>query len=213
MSFCSGSSCDLSILSPISFSVFSYWNASCSASFRVSTRSLRFLSSSAWISASCCIFLTSSSLSFCEDVMRMLCSFLVARSFAATCTMPLASMSNMTSICGTPLGAGGMPSRLKLPRSLLSLNMGRSPCDTRMVTAVWLSDAVEKTWLFFVGMVVLRSMSFVKTPPRVSMPRLNGVTSSSRMSLTSPASTPACMAAPWATHSIGSTPLSAGLPT
>jgi hypothetical protein len=28
-----------------------------------------------------------------------------------------------------------------------------------MVTAVWLSSAVEKVWLFFVGIVVLRSIS------------------------------------------------------
>ena len=43
-----------------------------------------------------------------------------------------------------------------------------------MVTAFWLSSAVEKTWLFFVGMVVLRSISRVKTPPRVSMPSDSG---------------------------------------
>ena len=33
----------------------------------------------------------------------------VALSFADTLRMPLASMSNVTSICGTPRGAGGMP--------------------------------------------------------------------------------------------------------
>ena len=33
--------------------------------------------------------------------------------------MPLASMSNVTSICGMPRGAGGMPSRLNWPRLLL----------------------------------------------------------------------------------------------
>jgi hypothetical protein len=37
-----------------------------------------------------------------------------------------------------------------------------------------------------VGIVVLRSMSFVKTPPSVSMPSESGVTSSSSRSLTSP---------------------------
>ena len=40
------------------------------------------------------------------------------------------------------------------------------------------------------GMVVLRSMSFVNTPPIVSMPRLSGVTSSRSSPLTSPPRTP-----------------------
>src|ERR1700761_2955392 len=74
-----------------------------------------------------------------------------------------------------------------------------------MVTAVWLSSAVEKTWLFLVGIVVLRSISRVNTPPSVSMPNDRGVTSSSRTSLTSPFSTPPCTAAPIATTSSGLT--------
>jgi hypothetical protein len=40
--------------------------------------------------------------------------------------------------------------------------------------------------LLAVGIVVLRSMIRVKTPPSVSMPSDSGVTSSSSMSLTSP---------------------------
>jgi len=48
-----------------------------------------------------------------------------------------------------------------------------------------------KTWLFFVGIVVLRPISFVKTPPKVSIPRESGVTSSKTTSVTSPARTPA----------------------
>jgi len=52
-----------------------------------------------------------------------------------------------------------------------------------MVTAVWPSSAVEKVWLFLVGMVVLRSISRVNTPPSVSMPSDSGVTSSSNTSL------------------------------
>ena len=81
-----------------------------------------------------------------------------------------------------------------------------------MVTAVWLSSAVEKTWLFLVGMVVLRSISRVNTPPSVSMPSDSGVTSSSSTSLTSPCSTPAWIAAPIATTSSGLTPLCGSLP-
>ena len=106
--------------------------------------------------------------------------------------MPLASMSNVTSICGTPRGAGGMPVRSNLPSSLLSAAISRSPWKTLMVTAVWLSSAVEKIWLFLVGIVVLRSISRVNTPPSVSMPSDSGVTSSSSTSFTSPFST-----APW----------------
>jgi len=44
--------------------------------------------------------------------------------------------------------------------------------------------AVEKIWLFLVGMVVLRSMSGVATRPSVSMLKVNGVTSSSSTSFT-----------------------------
>ena len=72
-----------------------------------------------------------------------------------------------------------------------------------MSTAGWLSAAVEKTWLLEVGMVVLRSISLVKTPPIVSIPRDSGVTSRRTTSLTSPVKTPPWMAAPRATASSG----------
>ncbi len=75
-----------------------------------------------------------------------------------------------------------------------------------------MSSAVEKTSDLRVGIVVLRSMSLVITPPLVSMPRVSGVTSSSRTSLTSPARTPAWMAAPTATTSSGLTPRCGSLP-
>ena len=61
-------------------------------------------------------------------------------------------------------------------------------------------------------MVVFRSISLVMTPPSVSMPSDSGVTSRSRTSLTSPASTPAWIAAPMATTSSGLTPLCGSLP-
>ena len=79
-------------------------------------------------------------------------------------------------------------------------------------TLVWLSAAVEKIWLFFTGMVVFRSISLVNTPPMVSMPRDRGVTSSSSSPFTSPVRTPACRAAPMATHSSGLMPLKGSLP-
>jgi hypothetical protein len=94
-----------------------------------------------------------------EAWMRICCSLPVPLSLAETLTMPLASMSKVTSICGTPRGAGGMPTRSNWPSILLSAAISRSPWKTRMVTAFWLSSAVENTWLFLVGIVVLRSIS------------------------------------------------------
>ena len=67
--------------------------------------------------------------------MRICCSLPVPLSLAVTLTMPLASMSNVTSICGTPRGAGGMPTRSNWPSTLLSAAISRSPWKTRMVTA------------------------------------------------------------------------------
>jgi len=53
-----------------------------------------------------------------------------------------------------------------------------------------LSAAVEKVSFLLVGIVVLRSMRRVITPPYVSTPSESGVTSSRRMSLTAPVRTP-----------------------
>ena len=142
----------------------------------------------------------------------ILFSLPVALSLAETCRMPLASMSNVTSICGMPRGAGGMSVRLNWPRLLLPEATSRSPCSTWIVTAVWLSSAVENTWFALVGMVVFFLISLVITPPSVSMPSDSGVTSSSSTSLTSPLSTPAWIAAPTATASSGLTSLRGSLP-
>ena len=144
--------------------------------------------------------------------MVIFCSLPVPLSCADTFTMPFASMSNVTSIWGMPRGAGGSPTSWNLPRVRLSRAIDRSPCSTCTSTLVWLSAAVEKISLFLVGMVVLRSIRVVRTPPSVSMPSDSGVTSSSSRSLTSPASTPACRAAPTATTSSGLTPLWGSLP-
>ena len=64
-----------------------------------------------------------------------------------------------------------------------------------------------KTLPLEVGIVVFLSINGSLTPPNVSIPNVSGVTSSRTMSLlTSPAIIPACIAAPMATASIGSTP-------
>ena len=81
-----------------------------------------------------------------------------------------------------------------------------------MSTAGWLSSAVENTSVRRVGMVVLRSITLVMTPPRVSSPSDSGVTSSSSTSGPSPVSTPAWMAAPRATTSSGLTVMLGSLP-
>ena len=100
--------------------------------------------------------------------------------------MPLASMSNVTSICGTPRGAGGRSTSWNLPSVLLNCAISRSPCSTWISTDGCMSSAVVNTSVRRVGIVVLRSMSLVITPPLVSMPSDSGVTSRSRTSLTSP---------------------------
>ena len=66
-----------------------------------------------------------------------------------------------------PRGAGGRPSSRNLPSVMLSAAIGRSPCSTRMSTPVWASAAVLNTSLLRVGIVALRGMSVVITPPIV----------------------------------------------
>ncbi|CAA6656821.1 unnamed protein product [Spirodela intermedia] len=62
-------------------------------------------------------------------------------------------------------GAGGMPDSSNLPSRLLSLVRVRSPSYTWMSTPGWLSEYVEKTCSFFVGIVVFLGISTVITPP------------------------------------------------
>ena len=87
------------------------------------------------------------------------CSLPVPLSLAETCTMPLASMSKVTSTCGMPRGAGAMPVSSNVPSGLLSRVNSRSPWKTWIATDGWLSSAVVKVSLRLVGMAVLRSMS------------------------------------------------------
>ena len=140
------------------------------------------------------------------------CSLPVPRSFAETLMMPFASMSN------DDLDLRHAPRRrrnadeLELAERLVERAISDSPCSTCTSTEGWLSSAVVNVSDFFVGIVVLRSISLVKTPPLVSMPSDSGVTSRSRMSLTSPLSTPPWIAAPTATTSSGLTPLCGSLP-
>ncbi len=68
--------------------------------------------------------------------MTIFCSLPVALSLADTFRMPFASMSNVTSTCGMPRGAGGRSVRSNRPSDLLSAARPRSPCSTWIVTAV-----------------------------------------------------------------------------
>ena len=191
---------------------FSVWYTRLSAVFRTSACSLRSRSSSAWDSASRTIWSMTSLSSEDWPVMVMDCSLSVARSLADTWTMPLASMSKVTSICGVPRGAGGRLISWNLPRVLLNCDISRSPCRTWISTDGWPSSAVVNTSERWMGMVVLRSMRRVMTPPLVSMPRESGVTSRRRTSFTSPTRTPAWTAAPMATTSSGLTFLDGSRP-
>lgn len=82
-----------------------------------------------------------------------------------------------------PRGAGRMSSRRTRPSTRLSAARSRSPCSTTS-TAGWSSSAVVKVPPRRVGIVVLRSISLVISPPSVSTPGESGVTSSSRTPLT-----------------------------
>jgi hypothetical protein len=84
--------------------------------------------------ASCIIFSISLSDKLLSLSIVILCSFPVALSLALTFKIPLASISNPTSICGIPLGAGGILSKIKLPNDLLSLANFLSPCKTLIST-------------------------------------------------------------------------------
>ena len=88
-------------------------------------------------------------------------------------------------------------SRVSLSSLFFESNCERAKCDR--------SSAVENICSALVGIVVFFSINFVVTPPNVSIPRDNGVTSSNRTSFTSPERTPPWIAAPMATASSGFT--------
>ena len=130
-------------LSPSSVSVFSLWKIRLSAWFFASTASFCFLSSAANFSASLTARSMSSLDMLVDEVIVMCCSLPVPLSVAVTFTIPLESISNVTSICGMPRGAGVMPSRMNLPSVVLPAAISRSPWSTWISTEVWLSAAVE----------------------------------------------------------------------
>mmetsp|Transcript_124504 Transcript_124504/g.363545 ORF Transcript_124504/g.363545 Transcript_124504/m.363545 type:complete len:232 (-) Transcript_124504:1170-1865(-) len=173
--------------------------------------SLRASSASQLSSASCMTLSTVISPRSCVPVTVTLCCRRVAQSFAETERIPSLSISKVTSSLGMPAGAGGRPSSLKDSSCLLSAAMGRSPCSTTTSMESCASSVVVNSRVPFVGIAVLRSITGVKTPPLVSTPSVNGVTSMSIMSCTSPAIMAAWTAAPMATTSSGLMALFTGL--
>ena len=172
-----------------------------SSSFLASMRSFAFLSSSANFSESMIIrSISSTDNRLVSELMTMLFLLPFPLSSAVTLRIPFTSISKVTSIWGTPRGARGIPMRSNLPKAWLSLDIARSPSKIWMVTAGWFSTAVEKIWLFLVGMTVLRGMIFVITSPTVSIPNVNGLISNTTesQSVCSPESAPAWKAAPYA---------------
>lgn len=95
---------------------------------------------------------------------------------------------------------GGKKTRRAAPSRPEEKKRPNQTKPTWIDTVDWLSWYVVNVCDFFVGMTVLRVMSFVITPPTVSIPSDRGATSSSRMSLTSsppsPPRMPPCTAAP-----------------
>ena len=79
--------------------------------------------------------------------------------------------------------------------SLVQKKISHSTTLTWMSTPGWLSEYVVKVCVCLVGMVVLRLMREVMTPPAVSIPRDSGATSSSSRSCTSSDLSPDKMAA------------------
>jgi len=63
-------------------------------------------------------------------VIIILLDLFEALSTALTFKIPFSSISKDTSIYGVPLGAGAIPSKLNLPKQLLSLVIYLSPSKT-----------------------------------------------------------------------------------
>src|SRR4029453_11549414 len=130
LSFLSSSRSGSGTLSPHSSTERSIWYVSWSAWLRASAASRRVWSSAANFSASWTIRSMSSLDSADPPVIVIACSLPVAMSLADTLTMPLASMSKATSICGIPRGAGGRPVSMNLPseRTPGEKTVSASPC-------------------------------------------------------------------------------------
>ena len=132
----------------------------------------------------------------------------ISASVTLTLRIPFSSMSKVTSIPGSPRGAGLILVRSNWPRKWLSFVLVRSPSNTRMPTVSWLSLVVVYDSVRCVGIGVFRGITADIIPSLVSIPIVNGLTSSTTIGgmHLSPESIPAWIAAPWASskHRSGS---------
>lgn len=127
-------------LSFSSFILFLIEQVQFSKAFLASIFFLTISSSALYFSASLTKFSISSLLNLpLLLVIVILLFFQVYLSMADTFIIPFSSISNVTSIYGTPLGAGGIPSRLNYPNLWLSLVIYLSPSYTQINTPGQLS--------------------------------------------------------------------------
>ena len=99
--------------------------------------------------------------------------------------MEFSSISNVTSIYGTPFFAAGMELKSNRPRLWLSFVRARSPSNTPIDTVVCESSFVENIYDFLVGIRVPLGIILVITLPAVSIPNVRGVASRIATSLVS----------------------------
>ena len=124
-----------------------------------------------------------------DAVMVTFCSLPVALSLAVTLRMPLASIRRSLPPAAYRVEPWNTvkaePSKRHVVRRQGALALKHMDIHRSLVVSSSRIVSVLRT-----GMVVLRSIILVITPPSVSTPSESGVTSSSKMSLTSPPSTP-----------------------
>ena len=128
-----------------------------------------------WPLASSRMRLISSSLRPVLASMRMLCSLPVPLSFALV-QDTVGINIKVTSICGFRDGRAECHQYKPTDGAVVFGHTALSLQNMYLYRGLVIGRS-RKTSLFLEGMVVLLSMSLVNTPPRVSIPRLSGVTS------------------------------------
>ena len=179
--------------------------SNCSPSLLASANALAAISSLACVMESISICSTSSSVRPYCGFTSILCSTPLLSSFAETVRIPSALIKKLTSTFGNPAGIPGIPARLNSASFLLSATRSLSPWNTLMRILACPSTCVVYCLEALVGIFAFRGINTSISPPEVSIPRLSGVISNSKVSLLFPAKISACMAAPRATTSSGLT--------
>ena len=134
--------------------------------------------------------------------IRITVSIPLTTSRASASKSPFSSILNCTPTRAWPFGDGENATS-KPPSSQLSFAISRSPWSTRTRIAAWPSAALVNISPALHGMVVLRGISTFISPPKVSIPKLSGVTSSRIICRRAPLKTPPWIVAPRAIASSG----------